>query len=586
MKKTAIRVCVAAVVCLLPCSHCLFAIVSQQAASQATPQAAGNVAGNAPNIAEAEAEAVPAGQVEIEGRLVLTVYEPIGTLTPSARAEAIAGRVLHVAQDSNILPDAIHLQPRDAWTEIVADGLMIMAVTEADAKGAGKSREELAQEDAGNIRQAVVTYRQDHSWRMLFRGAGKAAVATLVLLIAFWLVRRLSSFLRNQVGKRIRSNIIQGQKSAWHIFVGYLGPIVLTLGSILRWFVILALLQAYLTVTLSFFSATREISLTTTAWVLSQLKFLATSLVDYLPNLLLIAVITIITYYVIKSIRLISIKVREGDLSIRGFYPDWAEPTEKLIRVMVIALALVVAFPYLPGAKSPAFRGISIFLGVLLSLGSSSAVANAISGVILTYMRSFLIGDWVQIGDTMGEVIERNLLVTRLLTPKAEIITIPNATIMSGPVKNYSIEAKKAGVILYTTVSIGYSTPWEKVHELLRSAAVATTHVLKSPEPFVLQRALNDFYVSYELNAYTDTPREVLNIFSELHQNIQNRFNDAGVEICSPHFAALRDGSAVSMPKEYVRSGYKVPGFRVGPMEPNSDIAHRASSVSKPIGES
>jgi small-conductance mechanosensitive channel len=573
MKKTAIRVCVASVVCLLPCSHCLFAMVSQQAASQATPQAAGNVAGNAPNIAEAEA--VPAGQVEIEGRPVLTVYEPIGTLTPSARAEAIAGRVLHVAQDSNILPDAIHLQPRDAWTEIVADGLMIMAVTEADAKGAGKSREELAQEDAGNIRQAVVTYRQEHSWRMLFRGAVKAAVATLVLLIAFWLVRRLSSFLRNQVGKRIRSNIIQGQKSAWHIFVGYLGPIVLTLGSILRWFVILALLEAYLTVTLSFFSATREISLTTTAWVLSQLKFLATSLVDYLPNLLLIAVITIITYYVIRLIRLISVKVREGDLSIRGFYPDWAEPTEKLIRVMVIALALVVAFPYLPGAKSPAFRGISIFLGVLLSLGSSSAVANAISGVILTYMRSFLIGDWVQIGDTMGEVIERNLLVTRLLTPKAEIIAIPNATIMSGPVKNYSIEAKKAGVILYTTVSIGYSTPWEKVHELLRSAAVATTHVLKSPEPFVLQRALNDFYVSYELNAYTDTPREVLNIFSELHQNIQNRFNDAGVEICSPHFAALRDGNAVSMPEEYLRSGSKVPGFRVGPMETNSDTAHR-----------
>lgn len=584
MKKTAISVCFASVVGLLVCSHSLFAVVLHQAAAQATPQATGNTAGNAPDIAEGEV--VPAGQVEIEGRPVLTVYEPIFTLTPSARAEAIAGRVLRVAQDSDILPDAIHLQKRDAWTEIVADGLMIMTVTEADAKAAGKSREELAQEDAGNIRQAVVTYRQEHSWGMLFRGVVKAAVATLVLLIALWLVRRLSSFLRDQIGKRIRSSIIQGQKSAWHIFVGYFGPIVLTLGSILRWFVILALLEAYLTVTLSFFSATREISLTTTAWLLSQLKFLATSLVDYLPNLLLIAVIAIVTFYVIRLIRLLSLKVREGDLSIRGFYPDWAEPTEKLIRVMVIVLALVVAFPYLPGAKSPAFRGISIFLGVLLSLGSSSAVANAVSGVILTYMRSFLISDWVQIGDTMGEVIERNLLVTRLLTPKAEIITIPNATIMSGPVKNYSIEAKKAGVILYTTVSIGYSTPWERVHELLQSAAVATAHVLRSPEPFVLQRALNDFYVSYELNAYTDTPREVLNIFSELHQNIQNRFNEAGVEICSPHFAALRDGSAVSMPKEYVRSGYKVPGFRVGPMEPNSDIAHGEIPVSKPIGES
>jgi small-conductance mechanosensitive channel len=530
-------------------------------------------------------EGVPGGQVEIEGRPVLKVYEPIGSQTPSARAEAIAGRILRIAQDSGIPPDAIHLQPRDAWTEIETNDTLIMAVTEADAREAGKARQELAQEDVENIRQAVVTYREEHSWRILFQGVGKAALATLVLLIAFWLVRLLSSLLHNQVGLRIRSIMIQRQKSAWRVFVGYLGPFILTLGSVLRWFVVLALLEAYLTVTLSFFSSTREISLTTTAWVLSQLKFLGTSFLDVVPNLLLIALIAIVAFYVIKLIRLISLKIREGDLTVPGFYPDWAEPTEKLIRVLVIALALVVAFPYLPGAKSPAFKGISIFLGVLLSLGSSSAVANAISGVILTYMRSFLIGDWVQIGDTMGEVIERNLLVTRLLTPKAEIITIPNATIMSGPVKNYSIEAKKAGVILYTTVTIGYNAPWEKVHESLLSAAGTTAHVLKSPKPFVLQRALNDFYVTYELNAYTDSPREILNIFSDLHQNIQDRFNEAGVEICSPHFAALRDGNTVSIPEQYVRSGYKAPGFRVGPMESNSDMAHREASTSRPDRE-
>ncbi len=575
MKKTTISICVAVFVCFLLCSS-LFA---QQAASQAASQTTGNAAD------VADAEGVPAGQVEIEGRHVVTVYEPIGRQTPSDRAAAIAKRILRIAQDNSIPPDAIHLQTRDAWTEIETDGILIMAVTEADAKEAGKARQELALEDAANIRQAVITYRQEHSWRMLFRGAAKAAIATLALLIGLWLVRWLSSLLRNQVGMRIRTIILQREKSTWHILVGYMGPIVLTLGSVLRWFVILALLEAYLTVALSFFSSTREISLTTTAWVLSQLKFLATSFLDYVPNLLLIAVITIIAFYVIKLIRLISFKVREGNLTIRGFYPDWAEPTEKLIRVLVIALALVVAFPYLPGARSPAFRGISIFLGVLLSLGSSSAVANAISGMTLTYMRSFLIGDWVQIGDTMGEVIERNLLVTRVLTPKAEVITIPNATIMSGPVKNYSIEAKKAGVILYTTVSIGYGTPWEKVHELLRSAADATAYVLKSPEAFVLQRTLNDFYVSYELNAYTDTPREVLNIFSELHQNIQNKFNEAGVEICSPHFAALRDGNAVSMPEQYVRRGYEAPGFRVGPIEPNSDTGYRDSRVSKSSGE-
>jgi small-conductance mechanosensitive channel len=230
---------------------------------------------------------------------------------------------------------------------------------------------------------------------------------------------------------------------------------------------------------------------------------------------------------------------------------------------LVLVLALVVVFPYLPGAKSPAFRGVSIFLGILLSLGSSSAVANTIAGIILTYMRSFLPGDWVQIGDNMGEVVERTLLVTRILTPKAEVITIPNSTVMGGAVKNYSTEANKSGVIFHTSVSIGFDAPWRTVHQLLISAASATEHVLRQPAPFVLQRSLDDFYVTYELNAYTDTPREVLNIYSNLHQNIQDKFNEAGVEICSPHFSALRDGNSIAIPEQYIAPDYKPSGFRL-----------------------
>jgi small-conductance mechanosensitive channel len=231
--------------------------------------------------------------------------------------------------------------------------------------------------------------------------------------------------------------------------------------------------------------------------------------------------------------------------------------------MMVIALTIIVIFPYLPGSKSPAFQGISIFVGVLLSLGSSSAVANAIAGIILTYMRSFLIGDWVKIGDTTGEVVEKNILVTRILTPKNEVITIPNATVMGGSVMNYTHEAKNAGVIFHTTVTIGYDAPWKMVNRLLLDAAMATENVLGDPQPFVLQTALNDFYVSYELNAYTDVPRRMQFIYSELHQNIQDKFNEAGVEICSPHFSSLRDGNTIAIPQQYIADDYKAPGFRV-----------------------
>jgi small-conductance mechanosensitive channel len=270
-------------------------------------------------------------------------------------------------------------------------------------------------------------------------------------------------------------------------------------------------------------------------------------------------------------------QIKKGELEIRGFYPDWADPTEKLIRMLVFVLALVVAFPYLPGATSPAFQGISIFLGLLLSLGSSSAVANALAGIILTYMRSFLVGDWVQIGDTMGEVAEKTLLVTRILTPKAEIITIPNATVMSGSVKNYSVQAKKSGVIFHTTVSIGYDAPWRTVHSLLVDAALATKDVLRQPSPFVLQNRLDDFYVFYELNAYTDAPSRMLDIYSDLHQNIQDKFNEAGVEICSPHFSSLRDGNSIAIPGQYIEAGYRAPGFRVSSLKNRDNVPITAS---------
>ena len=511
----------------------------------------------------------PPGQVVVEGRPVLTVYESVATLTPEERAQGIESRIISLARNSGQSPDSIRLEPHDAWTEVILGDTVIMAVTEADAKAAGRSRQELALQDKESIRQTIHKYRQEHSWRLILRGILNTVFATVVLLLALWLVRRVQLVLRDRIQRQIYASAHLENKSAWHVSVAYLGPITLALGAFLRWVLILGLVEAYLTVALGFFSATREISLTVTNWVFSQLGSMGRAVLNYLPNLLVLAVIALVTTYAVRLVRLVFSEIQKGVVNIRGFYPDWAEPTEKLVRVLILVLALIVAFPYLPGAKSPAFQGISIFLGLLLSLGSSSAVANAIAGTILTYMRSFLVGDWVQIGDTTGEVIEKTLLVTRVLTPKAEIITIPNSAVMSGSVKNFSVEAKKTGVIFHTTVTIGYDAPWRTVHQLLLNAALDTNHVRRQPAPFVLQKGLDDFYVAYELNAYTDVPREMLNIYSELHQNIQDKFNEAGVEICSPHFSSLRDGNTIAIPEQYIRPEYKAPGFRLRANEMN-----------------
>jgi small-conductance mechanosensitive channel len=547
-------------------------------AQQQSPAPANNQTANEQDIPEGEIN--PAGQVVIDGRPVLTVYERVAHLTPEARAQGIKTRIVALAKDSGFPPESIRIEPRESWTEISTDNSVIMAVTDGDARAAGKSRQSLALEDAESIRHTIQTYRQDHSWGMILRAVCKTALAMFLLFLALWLVRRCRWFFRVRIEEQIRKSARLVGTSDWHLYFGYIGPTMLAVGTFLRWLLILGLCEVTLTIVLGFYSSTREISLTVTRWVFSQLETLGQGAVDYLPRLLVVAVIAIVTNYAVKLLRLIFGQIRKGDLKIPGFYPDWAEPTEKLIRILIFVLALIVAFPYLPGAQSPAFKGISIFVGVLLSLGSSSAIASAIAGVILTYMRSFLVGDWVQIGDTMGEVIEKTLLVTRLLTPKAEVITIPNSNVMNGSVKNYSTEAKKAGVIFYTTVSIGFDTPWRTVHQLLVNAALATEQVLRQPAPFVLQRALNDFYVTYELNAYTDVPREVLNIYSDLHRNIQDKFNDAGVEICTPHFSSLRDGNMMAIPEQYLKPDYKAPGFRINLTDADNNGGLRATSTS------
>src|SRR5262249_7356497 len=267
--------------------------------------------------------------------------------------------------------------------------------------------------------------------------------------------------------------------------------------------------------------------------------------------------------YLIRLNRFVFAEIQDGRLRLHGFYPDWGTPTAKLVRLLILAVTAVVVFPYLPGSNSPAFRGISVFLGVLLSLGSTSAVSHGVAGTILTYMRSFSVGDFVRIGDTVGEVVERNLLVTRICTQKQEIVTIPNGSVLGGIVTNYSNEARKNGVIFYTRVSIGYNTPWRKVHELLINAALSTEDILPSPRPFVLESSLDDFYVSYELNAFTANPHNRQAIYSQLHQNIQDHFNAAGIEINSPHYTSLRDGNRIAIPENYIPPGYDHPGFRL-----------------------
>ena len=503
-----------------------------------------------------------AGEVEIDGKTILYVYQSIGSITAKDRAEKITERILAAAKYGTS-PDSVAVTVLPVWTEIAAGGKILLAVSDEDARLAGKSRAQLAADDAASIRSALIEYQRNHSWRSLFRGGIYAIVATLVLAFLLFVLAKVRGLIHNLLAGWIEKWSKSEKRTPLHIAATYVTSTLLALGSVVRWIAVIALFEVYVTVLLSFFPQTRSVSHAVTGWILDALTTLGHAVLAYLPNLFIIAIVIIIAIQVSHLITLLFSEIEKGVLSIKGFYSEWAHPTSRLVNMLVLVLTIIVIFPYLPGSKSPAFQGISIFVGVLLSLGSSSAVANAVAGVILTYMRSFSVGDWVKIGDTLGEVQEKNMLVTRVLTQKHEIITIPNATVMNGAVMNYTREANTSGVIFHTTVTIGYDAPWKTVHQLLIDAASATEHVLRNPAPFVLQTQLNDFYVAYELNVHTDNPRQMQFIYSDLHQNIQDRFNEAGVEICSPHFAALRDGNTIAIPEQYVSKDYAAPSFRV-----------------------
>ena len=502
--------------------------------------------------------------VEIDGRPVLVIYAPIGGFTPQERAEGIQHRIIALGKRRDTAPEAIHAEDRGTWTEVLAGTDRIMGITAGDAKAAERTRPELAAEYTEIIRQVVKQYREDHTWRQVLWGALYALLVTAgfvgLLALLFLIRHRARSMVEEWLG------LFETEAPAQSLGIRIRRHLGRPAGALIRvafWIVVLALVQTYGTLVLRFFPSTKYTSYQITNWLFSELTGFGKVVIDYIPHLILLVFICLVTSYLIKLNEHIFGEIRDQRLAIRSFYPDWAEPTAKLVRLLIIAAAAVVAFPYLPGSESPAFKGISVFLGVLLSLGSTSAIAHGVAGTILTYMRAFQVGDFVRIGNDVGEVVEKTLLVTRIRTQKNEIVTIPNGTVLGGVVVNYSAEAKNEGVIFHTTVTIGYAASWRQVHELLISAALATDDVLHDPPPFVLQTALNDFYVAYELNAYTDKPRNMLDVYSVLHQNIQDKFNEAGVEINSPHYTSLRDGNQATIPESYLPDDYKSPVFEI-----------------------
>ena len=498
--------------------------------------------------------------VLLDNKPILTISAGVLSFTPRERAKAISDRLDKVSRDRLLPVDQVAVVDAETTSDIVLQDRVLMTVTEADAKAAGKPRLELAQEHAATIREALTAFRAEWSIKSLLINTAQALGVTVLLVLLLLGIRRGVPWLQARItawkGTFIRTLRFQ---SIELLHEDQMTALLLSTVRFIRLILVLGLLYLYIPLVLSFFPMTEGVAARLFSYIETPVVKVWHGVTTYLPNVFFILVITVCTWYVIRFSRFLFHEVEKQNISLPGFYPDWAMPSFKITRFLIIAFAVVVAFPYLPGSDSPAFKGVSVFLGVLFSLGSSSAIANVVAGVILTYMRAFSVGDRVKIADTMGDVIEKTLLVTRVRTAKNADITIPNSMVLGSHIINYSSSAQ---LILNTTVTIGYDVPWRQVHELLIAAARATDRIMADPKPFVLQTALNDFSVSYELNAYTDAPSSMASVYSALHQNIQDRFNEAGVEIMSPHYSTLRDGNMTTIPADYLPSDYQPPAIR------------------------
>jgi small-conductance mechanosensitive channel len=509
----------------------------------------------------------PGAPVELDGKPIFSLRVNFKAETAQGRAQIINERILKLAQDPLFNSKTITVRDSGLSSDIVAGDQVIFPLWVFEAKVMGQPANELARAYADKIRQAIAAYQKEHSLTNLLIGIAKTVLAFLILLALILLVNRGKRRVNRSImaSDRIRAIKIGGVE---FFTAERIKAVFVSAAKILRFLIIVIFFYIYLHLGLSFFPATQKYALELYHSLLRAVSIMGEAIWDQTPALAFLVVLILITRYVLKTLRFFFEQVSAGKVTISGLDAEVAPITYRIVKILILAFAAVVAYPYIPGSASPAFKGISIFVGVLFSLGSSSAIANLIAGVSLTYTRSFRVGDVIQVGDAMGVVLERKLYITRIKTPKNHIITIPNSTILSGHVTNLSQEVREGeGLILHTSITIGYDAPWETVHALLIEAAGKTKHLLKSPPPFVLQTALNDFYVTYELNAYTDTPEIMPRIYSELHQNIQNTFNEAGVEIMSPHYTQVRDGNHTTIPIDYLSPDYDPPAIRIATTE-------------------
>ena len=489
--------------------------------------------------------------VVAEGDTLFYLFTKRGGYTPQQRAQMTGAAIEEIGKRFNLRPDSVSIDHSDIVSDLMYGNKVLLSLTDQDALWEGVSRDSLAKERRQNVITKLHEMKAEHSvWRMAKRILYFLLVIVgqyLLFRLTNWLFRKLKVRILRLKDTKIKPVSIQGyelldaQKQA---------NLLVFLAGIGRY--ILMGIQLLITVPLIFiiFPQTEGLAYRLLGYIWNPIRKIFVDIIDYVPNLFTIVVIWYAVKYLVRMVLYLAREIEAGRLKFNGFYPDWAMPTFHIVRFLLYAFMIAMIYPYLPGSDSGVFQGISVFVGLIVSLGSSTVIGNIIAGLVITYMRPFKMGDRIKLNDTTGDIIEKTPLVTRIRTPKNEVVTVPNSFIMSSHTVNYSTSAREYGLIIHSEVSIGYDVPWRQVNQILIDAALNTPGVVDDPRPFVLETSLSDWYPVYQINAYIKEAHKMSQIYSDLHQTIQDKFNEAGIEIMSPHYMAVRDGNETTIPKD------------------------------------
>lgn len=504
-------------------------------ASMSTAQEASTENDAVPHAEELEVFVQP---VVFEGEELFKVRGS-SALPADERATTVAAAIEEAALAREVDDVLIFLKDSDLGIEIVAEGVRVSVITQADADYERIEAHILADMQSRAVQEAILSYRASRS-EEAFAKSAKQALSWTGLFVVFCAIllfvrKRLPSFIAKIVRRRFQSVQEATKEMVQSRAVARLAQYLM------RMFLDITLFVGfyyYLSFVLFAFPDTKPFASLLIEYVTDPIVGMIWTAIGYLPNLITILIIVWITGVAIRGVRLFFENVDQGTIVLKNFEPQWVWPTYTLVRLVLILMSAVLCFPYIPGSDSAAFQGLTIFLGLMVSLGSNSVISNSLAGLFVLYRRSMKVGDRIRVGDHYGDVQQIKLMETYLRSVKNELVSIPNSKLLASEVTNYSAKLDGKGLLLHTTVGIGYEEPREKIEAMLLEAVGRTNGLKKSPSPFVLMDGLADFAINYQVNAFTTRGSSLPLLLSELHKNIVDVFNENNVQIMTPSYEA------------------------------------------------